>query len=195
MNNPLKYRDPDGLEEAGALIGKGDYPGQGITLTWERVWAYVYWSHNPDWIGTEQKTGSIWCLLGMLFVVSFAFSPIIVTAEAWWVGLSPLAKGALIGLIITLIIEGVKYIYRQVSEDMRYERIKWESGCFIFDKETEEILQGEKWEGDVHQVWVHIPGEGELGGHWEDDLDNDGVAASVDDDTDSEVGDEDPSKP
>jgi len=41
---------------------------------------------------------------------------------------------------------------------------------------------GERWHQGVHQVWVHVLGEGAVGGHWEDDLDENGVAASVDDD-------------
>ena len=38
-----------------------------------------------------------------------------------------------------------------------------------------------------------LPFRGE--GHWEDDLDEDGVASSVDDDNDPSIGDEDPNVP
>ncbi len=67
LNNPLKYRDPNGLEQAGALLGKSDYPGQGASF--ESGYMYVYWSHNPDWIGTDQWTGNFTCLFAMVALV------------------------------------------------------------------------------------------------------------------------------
>jgi hypothetical protein len=110
----------------------------------------------------------------------------------WWTGLSPEVILALKVYIITLVLEeGARHIIRSLSEDERYEKIEWEWGYWIFDRKLQQIVAGEKWTDSVHQVWVHVPGEGDLGGHWEDDLDGDGVAASVDDDdNDPTVGDE-----
>jgi len=78
---------------------------------------------------------------------------------------------------------------------LEYEKEN-EEGWKEIDAETGETLRGERWVHGRHQLWVHVPGEGTESGHWEDDLDEDGVAASVDDDdTDANIGDEDPTIP
>jgi hypothetical protein len=70
-----------------------------------------------------------------------------------------------------------------------------EKGYKMVNLETGEV-SGERLINGKHQVWVQVPGEGENNGHWEDDLDWDGVPASIDDDdNDPEVGDEDPDNP
>lgn len=95
-----------------------------------------------------------------------------------------------------LIGLGVSWYLLEESEDERFVKIEFEWGYWIYDKEMKEYIEGEMWKDGVHQVWVHVPGEGDCGGHWEDDLDEDGVAASVDDDdTNPEVGDENPDEP
>jgi RHS repeat-associated protein len=196
LNNPLKYRDPDGFEEAGALLGKSDYPGQGSSF--ESGYIYVYWSHNPSWIGTDQWTGNYTCLFAMaaLATGTILIVPVWGAAAAWWGTLSGTTKDLIKIGITYLISEGINWIRARLSEDERFVTIEFEWGYWIYDNELNEYILGEKWIDSVHQIWVHIPGEGELGGHWEDDLDCDGVASSVDDDdTDPEVGDEDPEKP
>jgi len=86
--------------------------------------------------------------------------------------------------------------FRNPIDEMTEWKGENTSGYFVFDKVTGEIVEGERVINGIHQVWVHVPGEGDLGGHWEDDLDGDGVAASVDDDdNDPNVGDDDPDKP
>ncbi|MGD2247962.1 MAG: hypothetical protein PVF58_06115 [Candidatus Methanofastidiosia archaeon] len=86
------------------------------------------------------------------------------------------------------------------NEDDKFTVKKWEdgteSGWLKIDPETEEAITGDRWVDGKHQVWVQVPGEGLRGGHWDNDLDYDGVPASVDDDdNDPEVGDEDPNNP
>ncbi|MBU7012943.1 MAG: hypothetical protein HXS46_19855 [Theionarchaea archaeon] len=84
-------------------MGEGDYPGIDEPEP-------VSWSHAPQLIG-RYSSGSFWCLVGMIFVFGFALSPVIAILEAWFTGLSVMAKGALIGIIIAAIIEGAKWIY------------------------------------------------------------------------------------
>ncbi|MGD2249503.1 MAG: hypothetical protein PVF58_13945 [Candidatus Methanofastidiosia archaeon] len=104
----------------------------------------------------------------------------------------------LLGLLISFMVR--TFLDDYFADDIRINTEKWkidkEEGFKLVNTETGEVYAGEKWTNDRHQVWVHVPGEGLRGGHWEDDLDEDGVAASVDDDdNDPTVGDEDPDKP
>jgi hypothetical protein len=79
------------------------------------------------------------------------------------------------------------------DEDYKVTVEKWEDedlkGWKIINNETGETVEGERWINGEHQIWIHVPSEGSEGGHWEDDLDEDGVPASIDDDdNDPEVG-------
>lgn len=145
---------------------------------------------RKQWCGIWVEEDWSLVLIGASFVGSIPAA-----IALWWGGLSAAKQAALFLLLGAIIEEGARWIYRKLTED-DYERVEWEDGYFVLNKETGEIVEGEKMENGFHKVWVHIPGEGDLGGHWEDDLDNDGVAASVDDDdNDPGVGDEDPNKP
>ncbi|MBU7028173.1 MAG: RHS repeat protein [Theionarchaea archaeon] len=73
LNNPLKYRDPDGREQAGALVGNSDYPGQKLSA--QDDWIYVTWSWNPSFIGTWQETGNPACLIAMFLLCGIALAP------------------------------------------------------------------------------------------------------------------------
>jgi len=196
LNNPLKYRDPDGREQAGALLGKGGYPGQGASF--ESGWMYVHWSHNPRWIGTYQWTGNFFCLFAMvgLVVGTIFIVPVGEAAVAWWGTLPHWEQKAIEWAISFLLSLGASWYLFEKSEDERFTKIEFDWGYWIYDSEIKEYIEGEMWKDGVHQIWVHVPGEGDYGCHWEDDLDEDGVAASVDDDdTNPGVGDEDPDKP
>jgi RHS repeat-associated protein len=67
LNNPLKYRDPDGLEQAGALVGNGDYAGLPDVEP-------MGWSQAPQLIG-EYSSGSPLALLSMLLLVTIICIP------------------------------------------------------------------------------------------------------------------------
>jgi hypothetical protein len=108
-------------------------------------------------------------------------------------------------LIFFLLVFLISFMGRMLFDeyfayDIHITTEKWktdeEEGWKDIYDETGETISGERWIHDKHQVWVHVPGEGLEGGHWEDDLDEDGVAASVDDDDNNPgVGDEDPCNP
>jgi RHS repeat-associated protein len=71
LNNPLKYRDPDGCEQAGALLGKGNYPNL------NNLGGPMSWSWAPQNIGKESP-GDPGCLLAMLLLSGIAVSPLAV---------------------------------------------------------------------------------------------------------------------
>ncbi|MGD2249502.1 MAG: hypothetical protein PVF58_13940 [Candidatus Methanofastidiosia archaeon] len=104
--------------------------------------------------------------------------------------------------MVSLISGGIYDIVTYERKNDEGERVKffeWDEennkGYKMVNLETGEV-SGERLINGKHQVWVQVPGEGENNGHWKDDVDWDGVPASIDDDDiDPEVGDEDPDKP
>ncbi|MBU7023668.1 MAG: RHS repeat protein [Theionarchaea archaeon] len=210
LNNPSKYRDPDGCEQAGALMGN---EGSGYPSL-NSLGGPVSWSWAPQKIG-EVSPGNPLCLVAMMTFCAIGVSGIsgvgaIAKIATWLKGyVSKITAekivdwivGGLVGTIIAIGLSKLWIVIWKGDDDKKYvtvtyERESGEYGQYVMDDETGEILKGERWIDGVHQVWVHVPGEGDFGGHWEDDLDGDGIVASVDDDdANSEVGDEDPDVP
>ena len=68
LNNPLRYRDPDGLEAAGALVGEGGgYPSLGFEGD------PVSFSWAPQKIAEAVSPGNPLCLILMLFALAGMF--------------------------------------------------------------------------------------------------------------------------
>ena len=193
LNNPLKYVDPDGKENASWLFDQEEED--------KKVLQYSQAPQLIEYIYIEYDyTPFIWYCIAVMIVTAgcllIAAPEILAMAKIWWGGLPPTIREILIAIILMLIAEGITYLSRYLSEDGRFEKYEFDTGYIIVDKEVGEIIKGERYHNNIHQVWVHVPGEGEFGGHWEDDRDNDGVASSVDDDDDDPtIGDEDPNIP
>jgi RHS repeat-associated protein len=191
LNNPLKYIDPDGRDPLHYKPVKGNRALQYSHAP--QLMDYVYIEY--DYTSFLVICAGIGIVLGGI-ALAMVIEAFIACAAMWWAGMSPLAKSVLIGIIIQMIIEGAKWVIRRVFGDGKFEEIETETGYVVINRETEEIIEGDRIHEGVHQVWVHVPGEGPLGGHWEDDVDCDGVPSSVDDDdNDPEVGDEDSNVP
>jgi RHS repeat-associated protein len=198
LNNPLKNIDPDGCESTNWIDGEPwnqesstvPIPGHAHIpdfVTWTREdkegnWALAYWFFAMLAI----VTAPIW-----LPAVAAFGGAIYAVVHSWWGFLPKIVQFALALVIGDIILRGGEWIILETLNE-GFDKVKWESGWFILNKETGEIVEGQKTEDGINKVWVHVPGEGDLGGHWEDDADGDGVAASVDDDdNDPLVGDED----
>jgi len=193
LNNPLKYVDPDGRENASWLFDNEEEDKKVLQYSQApQLIEYVY-------IEYDYTAFLVYCVAVIVVTgicLAIALPEIFALAKIWWGGLPPIIQKILIGIIIAIIVEGTSYIIRYLCEDGQFEKIEFDGGYVIIDKEIGEILKGERYHNGVHQVWIHVPGEGEFGGHWEDDKDNDGVASLVDDDDDNPtIGDEDPNIP
>jgi len=202
LNNPLKYVDPDGRENASWLFDNEEEDKKVLHYSQApQLIEYVYIEYDYTMIGWAFVFSGA-ALVGMGALV---YGPILL----------PLIKGFLLKILTVKVATKIFYgvivsilgmiLYELILKPIfldgtKFLYIEWEGeneeGYRYIDEETGETVKGERWINGKHQIWVHVPGEGSDGGHWEDDLDEDGVASSVDDDdNDPSIGDEDPNVP
>jgi RHS repeat-associated protein len=201
LNNPLKYVDPDGRENASWLFDQEQEDNKVLCYSQApQLIEYVYMEY-------DYTIFAWYCIIsgGALAIMGAGlYAPILIPLlkgflskkVAWEV-----IKFIITHIIIPLLIAYTVYLQTRNDEDgNEFLYIEWKRddtyGYKYVDETTGETVKGEQWVNGKHQVWIHVPGEGSEGGHWEDDLDEDGVASSVDDDdNDPLIGDEDPNVP
>ena len=189
LNNPLKYRDPDGCEQAGALTNGGSdgYPST------DSLGGPMSWSLAPQNIG-KVSPGDPMCMWAMLILWGIAGGPLwammapeslkaagakvvgMVTEElgklsVWWKGLSGYDK-----LIVLFALKGIIDELLDWLFDLEDYDIDLTDGGFIvtvkFDDGTKKgfvfVLHGDsyrwKYDGETYYVliddeWVPMPGD------------------------------------